>query len=173
MDGIIVFYCDISLTNNRIRIMNRDDYISKLFIKNQDKLNQMPADDLWSKLEQQLDASAVDTEANVLDIQSKKSRFSALLVAASVLLLMGAVTFVFTPKDKDQMAFELVLEEPIALLVDALDGSDSDCVHGPMIWIDEHGHELHRRGREDRPFFLPQGFPFFHPTGHELPPPPS
>ena len=118
MDGIIVFYCDISLTNNRIRIMNRDDYISKLFIKNQDKLNQMPADDLWSKLEQQLDTSAVDTEANVLDIQSKKSRFSALLVAASVLLLMGAVTFVFTPKDKDQMAFELVLEEPIALLVD-------------------------------------------------------
>ena len=61
-------------------------------------------------------------------------------------------------------ADDVLESNAIALLVEALDGSDSDCVHGPMIWIDEHGHELHRRGREDRPFFLPQGFPFFHPT---------
>lgn len=36
--------------------MSRDDYISKLFIKNQDKLEQAPSADLWSKLEAELDA---------------------------------------------------------------------------------------------------------------------
>ena len=97
--------------------MSRDDYISKLFIKNQDKLQQMPADDLWSKLEQQLDTAA-DVPVTDVGHAPKQFRLYTFLAAASVVFLFLAGTVVLMPQNNQQMAFEIVLEEPMALLVD-------------------------------------------------------
>jgi glycosyltransferase involved in cell wall biosynthesis len=61
-------------------------------------------------------------------------------------------------------ADDILERDAISSLVDALDESTFDCVHGPMTWIDLEGEVLYRKGREDRNFWLPVGFPFFHPT---------
>jgi hypothetical protein len=122
--------------------MSRDDYISKLFIKNQDKLQQMPADDLWSKLEQQLDTAA---DAPVTDVghAPKQFRLYAFLVAASVVLLFLAGTVVLMPQNNQQMAFELVLEEPTALLVDDAEPyTDDDFILNATVKDEQNEKEL-------------------------------
>ena len=100
--------------------MSRDDYISKLFIKNEDKLTQAPSDDLWSRLEATLDEQlpVAETAAPPPKILSLSRYFAA----ASVLIAVVGSVYLFDMAKvaKDQnMAVEIVLEpEPIALLED-------------------------------------------------------
>jgi hypothetical protein len=99
--------------------MSRDDYISKLFINNQDKLNQKPSEDFWSKLEQQLDVQAPDVQTQ----PAKVFNLYKYLAAASVIVAVFSTVLVV--KNNNDASFsentvEFVLEEPIALLsVDA------------------------------------------------------
>ncbi len=71
--------------------MSRDDYISKLFIKNQDKLEQAPSPDLWSRLEAELDAVPEGTTPEVGPPTAGRVRrlWLPYAVAASVLLLLA------------------------------------------------------------------------------------
>ncbi len=65
--------------------MSRDDYISKLFIKNQDKLEQAPSADLWSKLEAELDAPAPTAMPTL-----RPAAWMSYAAAASVLIALLA-----------------------------------------------------------------------------------
>lgn len=90
--------------------MSRDDYISKLFINNQDKLEQAPSADLWSKLEAELDAP-VPTATPTL---RPRAWGMSIAVAASVLLVISAISLLWwSGEGKDPT--EMQLEEPMAL----------------------------------------------------------
>lgn len=88
--------------------MSRDDYISKLFIKNQDKLEQAPSADLWSRLETELDKPS-PTATPVLSPRA----WWSYAVAASVLLV--AVVVIYQWMDSNTLPNSTQLEEPIAL----------------------------------------------------------
>ncbi|MGH1338656.1 MAG: hypothetical protein ACRBFS_21260 [Aureispira sp.] len=90
--------------------MSRDDYISKLFIKNQDKLEQAPSADLWSKLEAELDTPVpVPTATPTLQPRA----WMNYAAAASVLLvvLVGSLKWM---KGKPTV-IETQMEQPLAL----------------------------------------------------------
>ena len=105
--------------------MSRDDYISKLFINNQDKLNQKPSEDFWSKLEQQLEVQAPDVQTQ----PAKVFKLYKYLAAASVIVAVFSTVLFVKNKDASfaESTVEFVLEEPIALLtVDAEPYEDVD-----------------------------------------------
>ena len=105
--------------------MSRDDYISKLFINNQDKLNQKPSEDFWSKLEQQLEVQAPDVQTQA----AKVFKLYKYLAAASVIVAVFSTVLFVKNKDASfaESTVEFVLEEPIALLtVDAEPYEDVD-----------------------------------------------
>ncbi len=98
--------------------MSRDDYISKLFIKNQDKLNQAPSDDFWSKLEAQLD----ETMPVVNKGQTRAIGFSRYLAAASVIFAVMASVYMVqvVTMQSDDLAMNMeMIEEPYPILTDA------------------------------------------------------
>lgn len=72
--------------------MSRDDYISKLFIKHQDKLEQAPSADLWARLDAELDAAPEATIPKEVPHASGSIRrlWMPYAVAASILLLLLA-----------------------------------------------------------------------------------
>jgi hypothetical protein len=102
--------------------MSRDDYISKLFIKNQDKLEQAPSNDLWSKMELQLDQDLPVTQSSTAGTASvtKVVGLSKYLAAASVLVVLASVTYMFRSIETSTMD-QTVFEEPLAIYTDALD----------------------------------------------------
>ncbi|BDS09856.1 DUF6265 family protein [Aureispira anguillae] len=91
--------------------MSRDDYISKLFIKNQHKLEQAPSDDLWSKLELQLEQELpVTTQA----APPKIFRLSRYFAAASVLVaVVGSIYLFKMVENATQNQHQLT--EPLAI----------------------------------------------------------
>jgi hypothetical protein len=102
--------------------MSRDDYISKLFIKNQDKLEQPPSNDLWSKMELQLDQDLPVTQSSTTSAGSatKVIGLSKYLAAASVLVVLASVTYMFRTIETSTMD-QTVFEEPLAIYTDASD----------------------------------------------------
>lgn len=97
--------------------MSRDDYISKLFIKNQDKLEQAPSADLWSRLEAELDAVPEATppkEAPPTTGGSVRRLWMPYAVAASVLLLLLAGGGIYRFWD-GSTSVEMLDDGPIAL----------------------------------------------------------
>lgn len=124
--------------------MSRDDYISKLFIDNQDKLNQAPSVDLWSKLEANLDEQLPIAETPAPPKILSLSRYFA---AASVLVAVVGSVYLFdlakAPQNK-AMAVEIVLEEePIAMLEDEAEPYQDEEVM-PVSEIEaEEAKELH------------------------------
>jgi len=124
--------------------MSRDDYISKLFIDNQDKLNQAPSMDLWSKLEANLDEQlpTADTPA-----PPKILSLSRYFAAASVLVAVMGSVYLFdlaqSPENKT-MAVEIVLdEEPIAMLEDEAEPYQDEEVMPASEVKAEEAKELH------------------------------
>ncbi len=84
--------------------MSRDDYISKLFIKNQAKLNEAPSSDLWSKIETQLE---VDIPTKTVSIEKKIGQWKPYLAAASIALVVLTAVYIgvnTTPKSTDLLA---------------------------------------------------------------------
>lgn len=75
--------------------MNRDDYISKLFIKNQSKLDQAPSADLWSKLEAQLDEKKPVVQTVPGTSGARVLSMSKYLAAASIFLVLMASVYWF------------------------------------------------------------------------------
>lgn len=102
--------------------MSRDDYISKLFIKNQDKLEQPPSNDLWSKMELQLDQDLPVTQSSTAGTGSvtKVIGLSKYLAAASVLVVLASVTYMFRSIETSTMD-QNVFEEPLAIYTEAAD----------------------------------------------------
>lgn len=100
--------------------MSRDDYISKLFIKNQDKLEQPPSNDLWSKLELQLEQELPVTQSSTTGTATKVIGLSKYLAAASVLVVLASVAYMFRSIETSNMD-QTVLEEPLAIYTDASD----------------------------------------------------
>jgi hypothetical protein len=98
--------------------MSRDDYISKLFIKNQDKLDEAPSDDFWSKLETQLDETMPVVEKG----QPQVIRLTRYFAAASVVFVaLGALYLLqYTEMDSNETLAiqEIEWVEPMALLTD-------------------------------------------------------
>lgn len=88
--------------------MSRDDYISKLFIDNQDKLDEQPSNDLWGRLEARLDEELPVGGVNAPKTQSshrggsiiKMSRF---LAAASIVLAVFSVVALYQFADKSSL----------------------------------------------------------------------
>ncbi len=92
--------------------MSREDYISKLFIKNQDKLSQDPSPDLWAKIEMDLDASPpVATPVKSIGV----TRY---LMAASVVAVIATVAvwfqFVLPPENTAIAAREIEETKPVS-----------------------------------------------------------
>lgn len=84
--------------------MSREDYISKLFIKNKDKLNQEPSDTLWDKIE-----SNLDNEINISQNEERKIfQLKNLIAAASFL---GLISFAFYISNNEPQHINLVLDE--------------------------------------------------------------
>ncbi|CAA6830175.1 MAG: Unknown protein [uncultured Aureispira sp.] len=100
--------------------MSRDDYISKLFIKNQDKLEQAPSNDLWSKMELQLDQDLPVTQSSTAGSATKVIGLSKYLAAASVLVLLAGATYMFRSMETSTMD-QNVFSEPLAIYSDASD----------------------------------------------------
>lgn len=102
--------------------MSRDDYISKLFIKNQDKLEQTPSNDLWSKMELALDQDLPVTQSSTAGTGSvtKVIGLSKYLAAASVLVVLASVTYMFRSMETSTMD-QNVFEEPLAIYTEAAD----------------------------------------------------
>ena len=102
--------------------MSRDDYISKLFIKNQDKLEQLPSDDLWSKMELQLDQDLPVTQSSATTAgrATKVIGLSKYLAAASVVVVLGSAAYLFQSVKGAKMD-ENVFAEPLAIYSDASD----------------------------------------------------
>lgn len=102
--------------------MSRDDYISKLFIKNQDKLEQAPSNDLWSKMELQLNQDLPVTQSSTTATASatKVVGLSKYLAAASVLVVLASVTYMFRSIETATMD-QTVFEEPLAIYTDDSD----------------------------------------------------
>lgn len=88
--------------------MSRNDYISKLFIDNQDKLDEQPSNDLWGRLEARLDEELPVETTTTKTIQGggrggsmiKMSRF---LAAASILLAVFSVVALYQYADKSNL----------------------------------------------------------------------
>ncbi len=123
-------------------MMSRDDYISKLFIDNEHKLDEAPANDLWGRLESKLDEelpveqpSGQSQMSKVRGSQSPKGqshiliRFAPYMAAASVLLLVVAVVAIMNnnnplsqqkamPLAEDMTGIEEVIldEEPQSII---------------------------------------------------------
>ena len=91
--------------------MSRDDYISKLFIKNQDKLEQAPSADLWSRLEAELDAPA-PTATPVFRLRV----WVGYLAAASVVLVVAVGSLKWLATDPTNPTTQMT--EPLALHTD-------------------------------------------------------
>ncbi|MFK7798705.1 MAG: DUF6265 family protein [Aureispira sp.] len=94
--------------------MSRDDYISKLFIKNQDKLEQAPSADLWSKLEAELDAPAPAQRA--IPVLLPRAWFGYLAAASVVLVVaVGSLKWLATDpiNPTTQMAAPLALHTDV------------------------------------------------------------
>lgn len=102
--------------------MSRDDYISKLFIKNQDKLEQPPSNDLWSKLEMQLDQELPVTQNSTASSATvtKVVGLSKYLAAASVLVVLASAAYMLRSIETSDMS-QTVLEEPLAIYTDVPD----------------------------------------------------
>ncbi|MBL4649392.1 MAG: hypothetical protein JKY03_06640 [Aureispira sp.] len=100
--------------------MSRDDYISKLFIKNQDKLEQPPSNDLWSRMELQLDQDLPVTQNSTAGSATKVIGLSKYLAAASVLVVLASVTYMFRSIETSTMD-QTVFEEPLAIYTDVSD----------------------------------------------------
>lgn len=100
--------------------MSRDDYISKLFIKNQDKLEQAPSDDLWSKLEMQLDQdlSIVENVTSTPTASVKMFSLSRYFAAASVLVAVVGSIYLFNLAGNASNVNEQI-GEPLAIYTDA------------------------------------------------------
>lgn len=100
--------------------MSRNDYISKLFIKNQDKLEQVPSDDLWARLERQLDVDLpleAPTTAPAPKGTGRVISMTRYAAAASVLVATIAVAY-FLNNPPVPESTEIVMEEPLALLTE-------------------------------------------------------
>lgn len=99
--------------------MDRDDYISKLFIKNQDKLNEAPSADFWSKLEAQLDEKMPVEQSIAPKTTPKIIPFSRYMAAASVVVAVFALVYwvQFTSNVGDNTV-AIVLEAPIEIPLD-------------------------------------------------------
>ena len=102
--------------------MSRDDYISKLFIKNQDKLEQPPSNDLWAQMELQLDQDLPVTQSSTASTgaSTKVIGLSKYLAAASVLVVLASVTYMFRSIETSTMD-QTVFAEPLAIYTDASD----------------------------------------------------
>lgn len=107
--------------------MSRDDYISKLFIKNQDKLEQPPSNDLWSKLEMQLDQELPVTENTTGGATSatKVIGLSKYLAAASVLVVLASVAYMFRSIETSNMD-QKTLEAPLAIYTDVEEETEEE-----------------------------------------------
>lgn len=93
--------------------MSRDDYISKLFIKNQDKLEQAPSADLWSRLEAELDAPVpAPTATPVFRLRV----WVGYLAAASVVLVVAVGSLKWLATDPTNPTVQMA--EPLALHTD-------------------------------------------------------
>lgn len=97
--------------------MSRDDYISKLFIKNQGKLEQAPSADLWSKLEAQLDVEPAG--ASVAPSKGVIRRLWLPYVAAASVLLVTLVGGYYNTFWRDASSDETTTKQPIALANEA------------------------------------------------------
>lgn len=96
--------------------MSRDDYISKLFIKNQDKLEQAPSEDLWSKLELTLDQQMpVAGQAPAPKIFSLSRYFAAASVLVAVVSTVYLLKVVETSNNK-----EMAMDEPLAIYTETV-----------------------------------------------------
>lgn len=80
--------------------MSREDYISKLFRRNASKLESEPSDDLWGRIEQQLDKSVPVPNKG----QTRVLAMSRYIAAASVLLLVGVSAWLLTEVDQNKLA---------------------------------------------------------------------
>ena len=80
--------------------MSREDYISKLFRRNASKLESEPSDDLWGRIEQQLDKSVPVPNKG----QTRVLAMSRYIAAASVLLLVGVSAWLLTEVDQNNLA---------------------------------------------------------------------
>lgn len=84
--------------------MSGDDYISKLFLDNEHKLDEMPPNNLWGRIESKLDANlpGESTETSSLKVSRQESsttravgilRIVPYMAAAAVLLLLISLPF--------------------------------------------------------------------------------
>ena len=92
--------------------MEKKDYISKLFLNNQDKLEQQPGEGLWDRIESNLDES----------MPVKKSRWSLIglyriSAAAAVIGLTVSIFLIYENLD-DQPTVNMVLDEALAQVSD-------------------------------------------------------
>lgn len=77
--------------------MSRDDYISKLFIENQDKLNKAPSSNLWDRIEAEMDKTApVSPSQSPVKVIS----LTKYLAAASVLVVISVGVWMFAQSEQ-------------------------------------------------------------------------
>jgi hypothetical protein len=87
--------------------MSAEDFISKLFKENEHKLDEMPSDKLWSKIEMRLDTDikSAETENKNENFQLKTVKstktYISWLIAASVLLFVLIFAFLSFPNTKE------------------------------------------------------------------------
>lgn len=124
--------------------MDRDDYISKLFIKNQDKLNQAPSADFWSKLEAQLDEKMPVQQPSVQKTEPKIIPFSRYAAAASLLIAVFALVYwVQYHSNVSEDTIAVVLEEPTTIpLEDAEPYENADVLPSNVVSVLSEEKEL-------------------------------
>jgi hypothetical protein len=111
--------------------MSRDDYISKLFIDNEHKLDETPSDNLWDRLEAKLDKELpVDQPHSSEQLSRVRGgrartgrptsfmRFAPYMAAASVLILVVAIASVMKMTDKQDS--NQALAENMTMVEDVL-----------------------------------------------------
>lgn len=111
--------------------MSGDDYISKLFLDNEHKLDEMPSEGLWGRIESKLDANipGESTETSTVkasqQVETARKGFSMIrlvpyMAAAAVLLILvclpfmmnnGTVKQTIAENDKMPKLVEVVLDE--------------------------------------------------------------
>lgn len=104
--------------------MSRDDYISKLFIKNQDKLEQAPSKDLWSKLELQLEQELPVTQSSTTGSATKIVGLSKYLAAASVFVVLASIAYM-SRSIETSTENQTLFEEPLAIYTDVPDTEEA------------------------------------------------
>ena len=93
--------------------MSRDDYISKLFIENQDKLNKAPSPNLWDRIETEMDKSAPVSQPESA-APTKVISLTKYMAAASVAVVMTIGVWVFVQSEsKPAITSPLAMNESV------------------------------------------------------------